>query len=792
MVECKNDQKLITRIRGVCLFSAEAHYHQSCRKEYTREPGLGRSAESEQRERQYELERAHELAFKKVCSLVEERVVPQKEVMKLSDLCKYYSGVLEGTKFPNSHYRSEKLRAKFQKHEIGTKISFTSDKGEPSSVLVYSNSLATSDAIKHAFKLGTEDSIANVAKFLRHAIKSSLDRSEKLPWPPTAEYLLCLDDILPKDLEKFLKIVLYGDEDTENVRVNMLVFSIRQDICRAATNGGWSMPKHVLLCMTLRHMFRSKELLTLLNKFGHCESYSYSLELETAIVKAVQDSASVLPPSIVRKPKGPSVFHSESDNFDAIVNELYGPGSIHTAHGIMLQEVESDEEAAGETTSVPRTKQRSLDKVSHDSLAECYMNVRKSSNMVVQEERNPEGVQAVERSSVKNVLWIFLRETNVKMPGWGGWISVTGDPPHHLTTIGYYPVIHHPITEYDTVKECLRLAEEGTAEVGQEYVIVTADLGVCMKAYPLIWNHPERYKKHLILIGTFHLTCAYFHMIGKRMDSSGLTDVLPTQWTISMIIPIPKQDSDQLRPISLTSCMCKVLERIILNRLKYIIGNKLHRKLYGFLQGRSTRDCFADYFSSTTSTTVTTFVDLKAAFDKANKTIILERLTEFGIKGKMLNWIKGYLSNRQAKVYYGGHLTDRTVEMELGTPQGGVLSPFLFNILMDKLISKISLKPTDNIICYADDICLRSQSVEDMQDLVTQLYEATLECGLVISVPKTKILYPLNNNCNSVVTIQDVPLTSCIDYKYLGVTTPPPCNYIGQLRDRMAHRLRPL
>ena len=120
----------------------------------------------------------------------------------------------------------------------------------------------------------------------------------------------------------------------------------------------------------------------------------------------------------------------------------------------------------------------------------------------------------------------FLRDTAAQTPGWGGFISMTGEPPHRLTTIGYYPVIHNPITEYKTVQECLRLAEEATAEVGQEYTITTCDLGVCMKAYPLVWNYPNRYAKHIILIGTFHLTCAYFRMIGKKMDACGLSDVL--------------------------------------------------------------------------------------------------------------------------------------------------------------------------------------------------------------------------------------------------------------------------
>ena len=55
-----------------------------------------------------------------------------------------------------------------------------------------------------------------------------------------------------------------------------------------------------------------------------------------------------------------------------------------------------------------------------------------------------------------------------------------------LTAIGYYPVIHHPITEYKAVAECLNMADEASDEVGQDYVITTFDMGVCMKVCPLI------------------------------------------------------------------------------------------------------------------------------------------------------------------------------------------------------------------------------------------------------------------------------------------------------------------
>jgi len=51
-------------------------------------------------------------------------------------------------------------------------------------------------------------------------------------------------------------------------------------------------------------------------------------------------------------------------------------------------------------------------------------------------------------------------------------------------------------------------------------------LGVCMKAYPLIWKSPDFYADHIVMIGTFHLASAYLKMVGKKMNGSALAEVL--------------------------------------------------------------------------------------------------------------------------------------------------------------------------------------------------------------------------------------------------------------------------
>ena len=78
-----------------------------------------------------------------------------------------------------------------------------------------------------------------------------------------------------------------------------------------------------------------------LNRFGHSKNYSFIVELETAIANQLEKRSSLITNEIVKNPTNPGLFHSDFDNFDQYINDVKGAGSIHTAHGIMLQEVES-------------------------------------------------------------------------------------------------------------------------------------------------------------------------------------------------------------------------------------------------------------------------------------------------------------------------------------------------------------------------------------------------------------------------------------------------------------------
>ena len=226
-----------------------------------------------------------------------------------------------------------------------------------------------------------------------------------------------------------------------------------------------------------------------------------------------------------------------------------------------------------------------------------------------------------------------------------------------------------------------------------------------------------------------------------------------------------------------------------MNRLRCRLQGELSHRLYGFLQGRSTQHSFAEYFSSSNPGKHTVFIDLKSAFDIANREVILEQLASFGIRGKLLSWIRMYLSNRSASVLFRGVRSSTSQPFELGTPQGGVLSPTLFNVLMHKLVTDIPLGDGKSIICYAGDICVGASSYERMQRILNELTRAH-ECGLVISAEKTMALNP-GIIPPPTFHIGNQELDMCYKYKYLGVNVND-ADLITSLKKRLWERVKPV
>ena len=220
-----------------------------------------------------------------------------------------------------------------------------------------------------------------------------------------------------------------------------------------------------------------------------------------------------------------------------------------------------------------------------------------------------------------------------------------------------------------------------------------------------------------------------------------------------MVIPLLKKPSldcnllKNYRPVSNLSFISKVLERIAHAQiLDHLALNNLTEKFQSaYKSGHSTETALVRVVNDMLNAidngnlSLLTMLDLSAAFDTIDHSILLERLqTSFGIDGTPLKWIKSYLSDRQQKVKID---TDYSKEVPImyGVPQGSVLGPLLFTMYIYPLADVITNHEFPYHL-YADDTQLypsmQSNNVNHMTD---NLSKCTDDINIWMSANKLKM-----------------------------------------------------
>ena len=144
--------------------------------------------------------------------------------------------------------------------------------------------------------------------------------------------------------------------------------------------------------------------------------------------------------------------------------------------------------------------------------------------------------------------------------------------------------------------------------------------------------------------------------------------IFPDCLKIARIVPIHKNDSlnelSNYRPISLISCLSKLIEKIFKSKIELYLKNHniLNKNQYGFRKGFSTEDAVLHFVnevvrnSDNGNHTLALFIDFSKAFDSVNHKLLILKLECYGIRGKPSELISSYLSNRFQYVSINGIL----------------------------------------------------------------------------------------------------------------------------------------
>lgn len=240
------------------------------------------------------------------------------------------------------------------------------------------------------------------------------------------------------------------------------------------------------------------------------------------------------------------------------------------------------------------------------------------------------------------------------------------------------------------------------------------------------------------------------HLLGlfNRVLNSG---VFPVDWKQSLIVFIPKSDGLNVRPISITSCILRTMERILYYRLKwYLEVNRIIPDIqFGFRSSKSCIDnvvilCNNIHSAFINSYTIGVFLDISGAFDNIIPSILIKELELIGLPAKLRRFYENLIFFRDIYMVKEGNINETPDKSCKGTPQGSATSPILFNIYL-RSIQKCVLKGVQ-MLQYADDLVVfvsgrdLDQIVHLLQTSICRINNYFNDLGLELAPSKSQYI----------------------------------------------------
>ncbi|KAG1705494.1 RNA-directed DNA polymerase from mobile element jockey [Nymphon striatum] len=299
-----------------------------------------------------------------------------------------------------------------------------------------------------------------------------------------------------------------------------------------------------------------------------------------------------------------------------------------------------------------------------------------------------------------------------------------------------------------------------------------------------------------------HLPDCSLALILNIFNTIWITGAIPLSWLEATVIPIPKPGKDHTdpsnyRPIALTSCICKTMERMINCRLTYYLesNNILTRYQSGFRRHRSTVDHLVRFETLVREAFIrrehlaAVFFDLEKAYETTWKYGILRDLFNSGLRGRMPIFINHFLTNRKFRVRVGTTFSDH-FDLEMGVPQGSILSVTLFSLKINDIVNHV--KSGTQCFLYVDDLVVAyaSKSISTierhLQLSLNKIERWTNENGFKFSSSKTVsmhfcLLTRPHHDPQLRLGSSPIPLVNFT--RFLGLILDKKLNFLNHLKD---------
>jgi len=271
--------------------------------------------------------------------------------------------------------------------------------------------------------------------------------------------------------------------------------------------------------------------------------------------------------------------------------------------------------------------------------------------------------------------------------------------------------------------------------------------------------------------------------------------IVPTQWQRGIITPIPKCSTSDprvplnYRGITLASNVCKLYCFIINERLTKWVENQniLCDEQNGFRKNRtcndhlSTMSMLIETRKKCHLSTYTCFIDFSKAYDRIDRNMLMLKLKYLGINdnSQIYRAICSIYRDYKCCVRINGMMSD-WFDVNCGLKQGCLISPLLFNLYINDLVSAINtldkgIQLNDeriSLLLYADDIVLLAENESDIQSMLNVVHEWCTKWSMQLNTSKTKIVHfrpPSVARSSFQFMCGKNAIDVVADYKYLGL-----------------------